>query len=588
MSDGSDQRRLSATLAADVVAYTRRMEEDTEGTVAAWKAARADIISPTLAEHSGRLVKLTGDGFLAEFPTVLDAVGCAIVMQEGLGSGPLDFRMGVNLGDIVDDGEDIHGEGVNIAARIEALADTGGICISGGVHDQVRNRIDQRFEDLGEHQVKHVSAPIRVWRWAPGAPPAATGPTPTEAALTVPDKPSIAVLPFDNMSGDPEQEYFADGLTEDIITSLSKIRWFFVISRNSTFAYKDKSPDPRDIGRELGVRYVLEGSLRTAGKRIRLTAQLIDCATGNHLWAERYNREIEDIFELQDELTQTVVGAIEPQLSRAERDRARVQKPNNLDAWSMLQYGRAHLYKRTREDLRQARTFLTEAITHDPELVAAYSDLAEVCFLEARLGFAEDNAACLSEALDLANKAIEIKGEDAAAHYAFGRILSMKRRHGEAEFELKRALELNPSYSQAYLALGMSYTFSGRAKEAVAPLETGMRLSPFDEYMGPFMARLAEAHLFMGDHETAADWGRRATMQANLPWPGYASLVSILGHLGAADELPAAIAELEKRAPKTDLAFIREQLPISDEGDLDLFIEGLRKAGLPAESDQTS
>ena len=326
--------------------------------------------------------------------------------------------------------------------------------------------------------------------------------------------------------------------------------------------------------------YVLEGSVRQSGNRVRLTAQLIDCATGNHLWAERYDRQLEDIFDLQDELTQTVVGAIEPQLSKAERDRARMHKPNNLDAWNLLQYGRAHLYKRSKKDLEQARNFLEEAIKLDPELISAFSDLAEVCFLEVRLGFADDNQARLAEAVELSNRAIEIKGEDAAAHYALGRVLSMKRQHPEAQHELKRALELNPSYSQAYLAIGMSYAYSGRPEEAIEPLDTGMRLSPHDEYMGPFMARMAEAYLFLRDHEKAAEWGRRAALQPNLPWPGYASLVSILGHLGLTEELATAIPELEKRAPKTDLTFIRKQLPITHESDLDHFIDGLRKAGL--------
>ena len=342
------------------------------------------------------------------------------------------------------------------------------------------------------------------------------------------------------MSSDSEDEYFADGLTEDIITSLSKVRWFFVIARNSTFAYKGTSPDIRTVAQDLGVRYVLEGSVRKGGSRIRLNAQLIDGTTGNHIWAERYDRDISDIFEVQDELTQTVVGAIEPQLSKAERERAKAHKPSNLDAWALLQYGRAHLYKRTRENIAQARGYLERAIEADPDLVAAYADLAEVCFLEVRLGYTDDKPARVSEAMGLANKAIEINNEDAAAHYALGRTLSIKRLHGEAIVALERAIALNPSYAQAYLALGMSYTFSGQAERAIAPLETGIRLSPHDEYMGPLMARMAEAYLFMRDHETAADWGRRAVRQPNLPWPAHASLVAILGHLGDNTETHAA------------------------------------------------
>ena len=285
MSGESRERRLSAILAADVAGYTKLIEQDTDGTVAAWKDARANIIDPAIAEHSGRIVKHTGDGFLAEFATVQEAVRCAITMQEGLTASPLDFRMGINLGDVVDDGEDIHGEGVNIAARIEALADPGSISISGGVYDQVRNRLDCRFEDMGEHEVKHVSAPVRVYRVTPGATaPKVEAETGEELAPT--DKPSIAVLPFDNMSSDPEHEYFADGMAEDIITALSKISRMRVIARNSTFAYKGQAQDLRQVASELGVRYVLEGSVRSGGKRIRITAQIIDASDGSHLWAE--------------------------------------------------------------------------------------------------------------------------------------------------------------------------------------------------------------------------------------------------------------------------------------------------------------
>ena len=594
MGEKPIQRRLAAILAADAVNYSAMMNADEDATMQSLWSHRNEVTEPAIAAHQARIVKLTGDGFLAEFPTVQDAVSCAFEIQSEIKKRNEDvaeenrmvFRMGVHLGDIIADDDDIYGDGVNIAARLEGIAEPGSIYVSGDVFNQVRNKLDLQFEDLGEQLVKNIPNPIHVHRVQLEQIVGEMVRRKLESSLeggarATEAKPSIAVLPFVNMGGDPEQEYFADGLSEDIITSLSKVRWFFVISRNSTFAYKGKSPDPRDIGRELGVRYVLEGSVRQAGSRIRLSAQLIDCATGNHLWAERYEREIEDIFELQDELTQTVVGAIEPQLSRAERDRARMRKPNNLDAWSMLQYGRAHLYKRSKTDLQQARTFLEEAIKHDPELVAAYSDLAEVCFLEVRLGLVEDKAARLAEAVALAKKAIEIQGEDAAAHYALGRVLSMKRKHAEAELELKRALELNPSYSQAYLALGMSYAFSGRAGEAIEPLKTGMRLSPNDEYMGPFMARTAEAYLFMREHRQAGEWARRAALQANLPWPGYASVVSILGHLGAQDEIAAAVAELEKRAPKTNLSFIREQLPITGPGDLDHLIDGLRKAGLP-------
>jgi adenylate cyclase len=317
MNDSGVTKRLSAILAADIAGYTRLMESDSDGTVAAWKAARTETIDPSIAKHSGRIVKHTGDGFLAEFETVQAAVECAVAMQDGLKSSSLKFRMGINLGDIIDDGEDIHGEGVNIAARIEALAEEGGVSLSGGAYEQVRNRLDCRFEDTGEHEVKHVTAPVRVYRILSTQGEFVTN-LPVEE-LQLPDKPSIAVLPFDNMSGDPEQEYFVDGIVEDILTTLSKIPALFVTARNSSFKYKGQSPDLRDVGRDLGVKYVVEGSVRKAGNSVRVTAQLIDTLDGKHVWADKYDGELDDIFELQDRITREIVIRLEVNLTEGEQ-----------------------------------------------------------------------------------------------------------------------------------------------------------------------------------------------------------------------------------------------------------------------------
>ena len=332
MDEDGRHKRLSAILIADVAGYTRLIEQDTDGTVAAWQAARAEVIDPAIAEHAGRVVKLTGDGFLAEFPTVLQA---AISMQEQFANSPLEFRMGVNLGDIVDDGDDIHGEGVNIAARIEGLAEPGGICISGGVYDQVRNRIEHGFEDMGEHVVKHVSAPVRVYGLQVEI--AESGPAQMKPSdLPLPDKPSIAVLPFENMSGDPEQQYFSDGITEDIITDLSKASGLFVIARNSVFTYRGRAVKVQDVSRDLGVRYVLEGSVRKAGNRVRVTAQLIDGSSGGHLWAERYDRDLTDIFEVQDAVTQQIVAALKR--SRSVRPRNPSSSVQARKTWTPTTY----------------------------------------------------------------------------------------------------------------------------------------------------------------------------------------------------------------------------------------------------------
>jgi len=324
---------------ADVAGYTRLVEEDTDGTVAAWTAARADVIDPAIGAHSGHIVKFTGDGFLAEFSSVQGAVNCAIDLQRDLAASPLGFRIGVSLGDVIDDGTDIHGEGVNIAARIEALAEPGGICVSGDVYNQVRNRIDATFTDMGEHTVKHVSSPVRVYRWVEVASDTIPGEANPDDVPALPDKPSIVVLPFTNMSGDPEQEYFSDGITEDIITELSRFRSLFVIARNSSFHYKGQSPRVQDVGHELGIHYVVEGSVRKAGNRVRITAQLVEAESGNHLWAERYDRDLENIFDVQDEVVQEIAASVPGQLNVAAMDRARRGPAESLSAYDCLLRG---------------------------------------------------------------------------------------------------------------------------------------------------------------------------------------------------------------------------------------------------------
>ncbi len=374
-------RRLSAVLMADIAGYTRLVEMDTDGTVAAWKIARSEIIEPTIAEFSGSIVKFTGDGFLAEFSSVQDVVNCAVELQRRLIHSSLEFRMGVSLGDIVDDGKDIHGEGINIAARIESLAQPRSINITGPVYEAVKNRVDVSFEDTGEHTVKNVSEPVRVYRvvdqqHVPDAPDIRAAPI-----LELPDKPSIAVLPFDNMSGDPEQEYFSDGVVEDIITALSGFRSIFVIARNSSFAYKGIAKDVTSIGIELGVRYVLEGSVRKSATRVRITAQLIEASSGVHLWAKRYDRILEDVFELQDEITETIVAAIEPELELAERERAHRKSAGDLDAWEKYQRGMWHAYKFNGEDAQRAETFFSAALESNPDYAPALAGLAWLDFL---------------------------------------------------------------------------------------------------------------------------------------------------------------------------------------------------------------
>ncbi len=370
MAEPRAERRLAAILAADVAGYSRLMGADEEGTLAALKAHRRELVDPTIAEHRGRIVKTTGDGLLAEFASVVDAVRCAVAIQEGMAERdaavPEDrriaFRIGVNLGDIIIDEDDIYGDGVNVAARLEGLAEPGGICIGRAARDQVRDRLDLDLEDIGEQAVKNIARPVRVFRVKLPAPEAEA-----PAALALPDKPSIAVLAFANMSGDPEQEYFADGIAEDIITALSRFRWFFVIARNSSFTYKGQAVDVKQVARELGVQYVLEGSVRKAGNRVRITAQLIDALTGRHVWAERYDRDLTDIFAVQDEITETIAGAVAPSFVSAEARRAERKRPEDLDAWDLALKGNWHLAQSGRENVAAAVSLFEAAIARELE-----------------------------------------------------------------------------------------------------------------------------------------------------------------------------------------------------------------------------
>lgn len=577
MAEGNDTRRLTAILAADVAGYTKLVEKDTNGTVAAWKAARADVIEPAIAGHSGRIVKLTGDGFLAEFPVVQDAVRCAVAMQEKLAAGPLDFRMGVNLGDIVDDGQDIHGEGVNIAARIEALADEGGICVSGMVYESVHNQLDYAFEDMGAHEVKHVSAPVHVFRvaWSDAT-------SPQSIDVAIPEKPSVAVLPFDNMSGDAEQEYFSDGITEDIIAALSRVRQFFVIARNSTFAYKGQSTDIRQVAGELGVRYVLEGSVRKAANRIRLTAQLLDGTSGNHLWAERYDRDLEDIFDLQDELTQTIVGAIEPELNKAEQARARLKKPDNLGVWDIYQRGMSELHKLTAESLPKAEAAFSRVTEMDPNFAPAFTGLANLQYYNLVLGHAADPDTARRAALAAGRQAVTVDREDSDAHCALGRADMSNRMFDEAMSEFRHAIDLNPSDALAHYSLGAAHVFRGQPDLSLPHLDDAIRLSPQDANMGSFLVRKAQAMLYLRRYEDAVDWARRALLLPNFQWSRYAVLASALGHLGRTEEAASALNELLQRIPDFSEQYALDYSPWLDDHHFKHMFDGLRMAGLKA------
>jgi adenylate cyclase len=477
-------RRLTAILAVDVAGYSRLMGADEEGTHGRLKAHLGELVNPKIGEHRGRVVKNTGDGFLAEFASVVDAVRCAVEVQWGMaerneGTPPekrIEFRIGINLGDVIAEEDDIFGDGVNIAARLEALAEPGGICVSRVVRDQVRDKLDYNFEDMGEQQVKNIARPVRVYRVRDRAVPIEQPLPASSQPLPLPDKPSIAVLPFQNMSGDAEQEYFADGIAEDAITALSRYPSLFVIARNSSFTYKGQSVDVKQVGRELGVRYVLEGGLRKSGNRVRVTAQLVEAETGKHVWAERYDRDLADIFALQDEITDAATIAISPAIAEAELQRALRKPAGSLDAWAAYQRGLWHLGKFAREDNALAEKFFREAIDLDPTFAGGYRGLGYAQFQATMSGFQKRSLPEVqSSAEALARRAVGLDGADAEARTFLGEMLLYRGDHEGALGEAERALAMTPNLASAHGWRGAALTLSGRVDEGLTSLRTSIR-----------------------------------------------------------------------------------------------------------------
>ncbi len=582
MSDHPTQRRLAAILAADVVGYSRLMAEDETGTLATLRTHRETLFDPETAKRGGRIVKLMGDGTLVEFPSVVDAVECALAIQQALAAedGPIRLRIGINLGDIIIDGDDIYGDGVNIAARLETLADPGGICISSIVHESLGNRVDAAFEDTGEVEVKNIARPIRVYQWRGQQAAGREIPRPPGTGKSA--KPSIAVLPFDNMSNDPEQEYLADGISEDLITALSKIRWFFVIARNSTFTYKGQAVDVTQVAKDLGVRYVLEGSVRRAGSRVRVTAQLIDATSGRHVWAERYDRQLEDIFDLQDEMTGTIVGAVEPELSAAERDRAVSKATENLDAWESFQRGLHHMWKYNRSDMPPAHKFFGKAVEQDPNFATAYGYWSYCHYQTVIMGWSEDVQKSLQDGMAIAQKALALDNKDPVAYFGIGRILMMQGKHDDSIAALETAVELNPSFAQAYHGLGMVLTLAGRLEDAKAALLQSERLSPRDPILWASIVVHGLACLLSGDTKGALRWARKAIQnpRASGYWP-HAVLAAALSCDDQLDEAREQVAAALAALPELSVSYLAETLPAKEPGGLDIYLDALRTAGLP-------
>jgi len=584
------QRRLAAIVATDVVGYSRLVRADEEGTIAALKALRADLIDPKLAEHNGRIVKLMGDGMLAEFPSVVDAVRAAVATQAALaehnGDLPEDkrlkFRVGINLGDVVIDGDDIHGDGVNVAARLEAMAEPGGICISGMVYEGVRDRIDEPFDDLGEQEVKNIARPVRVWKWSPTASGKA-GRVTSEEPLPLPDKPSIAVLPFDNMSGDPEQEYFSDGMTEDIITALSRLRWLFVIARNSSFTYKGRAVDVKEVGHEMGVRYVLEGSVRKSGQRVRVTAQLIEADTGNHIWAERYDRELTDIFDLQDELTEAISGKVDAELAASERQQAHKKATTDLDAWELYQRGMWHFYKFSKDDFSEARRLLQLALERVPEFANAHAGLAFIACEESVLGYAQDRAETLRQGLHDAEAAMAMDDRDGFNHYVLGRVCTLLDDRDRAISVLENSIDLNPSFAPSYFGLGFALYYFGGAEEAIPLMDRAIRLSPHDPHRWTFYLVRGTANFMLDQLDLAITDAKAAIQAKSDEYFPHLHLAVAYGLSGRTDEARVAGDHACKINPDLSVAYISASLGGLHAPYLDKFFDAMRLVGMPEE-----
>jgi adenylate cyclase len=587
MPEDRVDRRLAAILASDIAGYSRLMGADEEGTLRQLKLHRKELVDPKIMEHRGRIVKTTGDGMLVEFVSVVDAVRCAVDIQRGMvernaevpAEKRIQFRIGINVGDIIIDGDDIFGDGVNVAARLEALADPDGIMVSGIVHDQVRDKLSFEFENMGEQTVKNIARPVGIHRvhLAQYPTPKATsvGAQPTSSTS---DRPSVAVLPFANMSGDPEQEYFVDGISEDIITGLSKLRWFFVIARNSSFTYKGKAVDVKRASRELGVRYVLEGSVRKGGNRVRITAQLIDAATGNHIWADHYDGELTDVFALQDEITKKVVAAIEPRLLEAEGLRSQSRSPEELGAWDMVIQANSLFWRMTKQEIATAIEILQRAVERYPNYAPAHSLLAFVLLVSGYIG-ARLTESQVQQAAALAARATELDDSDPSAHLALGFAAFMRRQTTIAAAEFHRALSLNPNFAAAHGYLGWALAFDGQGELAKAHLEEAMRLSPHDPQNAIFNTGLAIVHYFAGRYAEAVEYSRKALQQRSAFTAGYRIHVASLAQAGKIDEAREALARLKEWHPDLSVAWIEQNVPYTT-ASMARFLEGMRKAGL--------
>jgi adenylate cyclase len=599
-----DQRRLAAILAADVVGYSRLMGRDESGTVSRLRAIRKQHLVPVVARRGGRIVKLTGDGVLVEFASAVEALTAAIELQqtmveESRGQAEDDailFRMGLHLGDLIVEEDDLFGDGVNVAARLEGEAPAGGILISRTVHEAVAGRMKASFEDLGRLRLKNIDRPVQTFgvKWQPSdwqvlqdaAPAAALAATPAASSsverLALPDKPSIAVLPFDNMSGDPEQEHFADGVVESITAALSRIRAFFVIARNSAFAYKGRPTNVREIGRELGVAYVLEGSVQRVGSRVRITAQLIETAGGTHLWADKYDGSLDDIFDLQDRITENVAGALQPSIRFAEIERSRRKRPQELGAYDYAMRAMRHAWLLEQDAATRALELLDKALQIDPDYPLALA-LTAWCWAQRSVyNWADDVASAKAQALALADRAASQSTDDPLILAVLGTVHTFARNYGVARVMLERAIALDPNAAWALSRLGWLDVYADRPDEAKVHFEKAMRLSPLDPINFNNLVGLGSVRLVAGDDSGAADLYIRALQERpNALWI-HRSLAPALYGAGRFDEAKASLEVLRAANPSFTIRKFREAMVFSPR-ELDRVAAQMRALGIPEE-----
>ena len=580
-------RRPAAILAADAVGYSRLMGRDEAGTLARLKALRRDVFDPQIAVHAGRMVKLMGDGALVEFASAVDAVTCAIEIQKRMRENNADiaaddrieFRIGINVGDVIVDADDIYGDGVNVAARIQALAGPGGIYISRAAADQVRDKVPITIETRGEQSVKNIARPIEVFCIiAEGQAPGTTV-SPTSKPSPPSGKPSIAVLAFNNMSGDAEQEYFSDGISEDIITDLSKLPGLHVIARNSSFVYKKQAVSLPDVARDLGVRYVLEGSVRKAGNRIRVTAQLIDSTTGGHIWADRYDRDLTDIFAVQDELTREIIAALKVKLTPEQKGRLSHKGTLNVEAFSFFLRGREFTWMPTKSGNIDARNLFASALDLDPNYAAAHAGIGFAHINDYVNGWSDDPERSLETGIAAAERAIEMDEQEMMGHFALATGLLFRREHDKALEKARHCLAMSPSSAEGHMVMTNILTYIGKGAEAIAVVEAYRRLDPHHPDLALYF--LADALVTVGELDAAVATLKQRLERNPNSETSYALLASCYGHLGRLDEARAAWAQVLRLAPHYSIERRRRVLPFKDPAVFERRVDGLRKAGIP-------